>query len=133
MSIARALPVALPLLLLLAACSDSPSEVVDAPELLVTIESPNGSEGAALLRIGAVGVLAEPAAPEEAFVFADPHEGETFVGVVLDDPGEIRFVLRRDGRSPPPAVEVLSVSDPEDRLRESTAGYVVRVAPRGEG
>lgn len=119
----------------LSACSDSPSVPSGPGELLVTLESPHGSEGAAVLEVtGGSFASARLLHSHEGLLFTEHlTPEEALVAVILDAPGEVRFLITLDDLGAPPSVGVHSVSDGQDRLRSSTAGYQVKLTSPEEG
>jgi hypothetical protein len=122
---------ALCLLFLLPACSDSPGGPGGEGEMVVRLVSPSAAEGAALLEVSAAEVL-EVSAPAGVTVFAHPLGERLRIGVLRDDPGELRFqALVRDVRDPP-AIAVIEVAGPDNALRPSVAEYEVRLTRVGQ-
>lgn len=121
------LALTLALALTTAACGDDggPS---GPGELSAVVVSPNGPEGAAVVRVSGKAVVGAQAFEGEGQVFsAQPDSLTTGVVVVRNAPGTLRFRLQvRDRGAPPPAAILLQVSDPDNRLRPSLAGYKVQ-------
>lgn len=92
--------------------------------IAVTVTSPNGTEGAALLELSG-GVGLGPVTSAAGTVFFDHGKNTTRVVVILDAPGEIRFDVRSDDIGTPPQVTLLQVADGDDALRASLSGYHV--------
>lgn len=102
---------------------------VSAPGTLTTatVESPNGAEGAALIRLIGAGVA-----------FVKPLTGDlhtsvagdtTKVLVVLDTPGDIAFRLNVADTTRPPLATLLQVADGHNEVRAGLLGYSVRFTP----
>lgn len=90
----------------------------------VRLLSPNGLEGSAVVElIGGVGLgTVSPIGGEVLY----EHTGvSTFVAIVLDEPGEIRFHVRTDNVGEIPEARVLQVADGANQLRRSVSGYEV--------
>lgn len=101
----------------------------------MTLESPHGSEGAAVLKItGGSFVSARLLHSNEGFLFTEHLTPEdALVAVILDAPGEVRFLITLDDLGAPPSVGVHSVSDGQDRLRSSTDSYQAKLTSPEEG
>lgn len=121
-----------------AACSEGPSGPDEPPRFVVNLLSPGGAahgpDGAAVFEISGSGFeSARLEDPASGLLFVEPVAGDrTLVAVILDSPGPIRFVLTLADHGPPPSVSLHSVSDAHDALRDSTAGYQVRLDAPGE-
>jgi hypothetical protein len=115
--------------LLAAACDDAPPEPQPVPgDLDVTLVSPNGSEGAAVLQTedeGIVGISVE----EGLQVFHWTEGGLTRIVLLLDDVGEVRFRMNVTDVNRPPQLELVEVSDGSNRLRSSLEGYEIALDP----
>lgn len=108
---------------LAAACGTEPPT---AGNITVSVQSPNGVEGAAVLAIAGVRVTAATLATGAAFL----GSGEPVrLVAVLEQPGDIVLTLEVSDVNASPTVELVEVADAENRLRESLAGYQVLVAP----
>lgn len=94
--------------------------------------SPNGSEGSAVFELtGVVGLGS--VSSDRGDVFYD-HAGETSrIVVIMNSPGQIRFVVGADNVRDVPEVRILQVADGEDALRESLEGYDVTVEQVKDG
>jgi len=116
-------------LIVLTACGDTtpPPDPVPGP-LAYRLVSPNGDEGAALFSLpaGAVtDVAQDPAAAGTRTLFHE-DDGVLYVAVIGTGHGEIRFrVEARDTRAPP-AITLVEVVDPTNRIRP-LAGYSLEV------
>lgn len=107
------------------ACGDEPTPPEPVPgDLIVTVVSPNGVEGAAVLETADAGIIGVSA--ENAQVFHWRAGGLSRVVLLLDQPGELRFRLSVQDLSRPPNLRIVEVADGENSLRASHAGYVVR-------
>ena len=101
---------------------------VSAPgTLTATVESPNGAEGAALIRLVGAGVA-----------FVEPLTGDlhtsvvgdtTKVLVVLDTLGDIAFRLNVADTTLTPVATLLQVADGQNELRAGLLEYSVRFTP----
>lgn len=113
-------------LVALAACGDSAP--TSAPGVLTaTLESPNGSEGAALLHL--VGGSISSVEPLTGDLHTSVLGDTTKVLVLLDAPGEIAFLLNVADTTLPPVTTILQVADGQNELRVSLAEYRVRFTP----
>jgi len=88
--------------------------------LTATVQSPNGAEGAALLKL--VGDGMGQLAPLEGRVFSEVHGDTVLVVVVNDAGGALRFTIDVADTTRPPAGVLIEVSGPDDRLR-GLGGY----------
>ena len=113
------------------ACDDAPPEPEPVPgDVTVTLVSPNGSEGAAVLATadaGIVGVTAE----EPVRVFHWREGGVSRIVALRDEAGEIRFTMSLEDVARPPRLEVVEVADGTNRLRSTLTGYEIDVARLG--
>lgn len=108
------------------ACDDAAP--VSAPgALTVTLESPNGAEGAALLRMvgGQISSVETLTGDVHTSVVGDT----TKVLVLLDAPGDVVFLLNVADTTLPPVTRVLQVADGQNEIRASLAEYRVRFTP----
>jgi len=113
----------------IAACGDeatTPPEAVPG-ELLVSVDSPNGLEGAAVLETADEGVV--EITGDGAQVFHWRQGGIIRIVVLLDAPGEIRFVLEVEDINRPPQMRLVEVADPDNRLRAGLLFYRVIAEP----
>jgi hypothetical protein len=121
--------VAVACLLTAAACGDAPPEPEPVPgDLDVTLVSPNGSEGAAVLETEDEGVV-EVSVEEGLQAFHWTEGGLTRIVLLLDGVGEIRFRMSVTDVYRPPRLELVEVADGVNRLRSSLAGYEIAVEP----
>lgn len=112
----------------LAACGDDPTPPAPVPgDLLVTVVSPNGAEGAAVLETGDAGIVGISANGAQAF--HSRAGGLSRVVVLLDQAGELRFRLIVEDLNRPPRLRILEVADASNTLRPSLAGYSVTSQP----
>jgi hypothetical protein len=116
-------------LLAAVACDDAPPEPQPVPgDLDVTLVSPNGSEGAAVLETADEGVT-EISVEEGLQAFHWTEGGLTRIVLLLDDVGELRFRMSVTDVNRPPRLDLVEVSDAMNRLRTSLAGYEIAVEP----
>jgi hypothetical protein len=119
-------------LLLVAACSDSPVTPSGPGELLVVVESPHGAEGAVLLEVsGSTPISVRAENPPGDLLFMEAVEGVTLVVLIRTEPGELSLLMEVEAVDDPPTIEVLSVVDGDDQLREEIGGYSIRTSPAG--
>ena len=117
---------------LVAACSDSPVVPSGPGSLVVTLESPHGPEGAALLEVsGSSFHSIGSAASQGTLVFVEEMAEEALVVVIREEAGEISFEMEVEDMATPPSIRVLSVVDGDDQLREGMGGYEIRVDRAG--
>lgn len=107
------------LALTLAACGTEP--VFTAYD--VTIVSPSGPEGAALLELD--GSFADAFTVNSDRVFTHAGGGVTRVVLVKHVPGDLTFTLVLDAPDPPPQARILQVADGANQLRAFLDGYRV--------
>jgi len=113
----------------IAACGDEttlPPEAVSG-ELLVSVVSPNGLEGAAVLETADEGVV--EITGDGGQVFHWRQDGIIRIVVLLDAPGEISFVLEVENLNRPPQLQLVEVADPDNRLRAGLFLYRVIAEP----
>jgi len=108
-------------------CDSEPSGPARSGTFLVTVTSPNGPEGAAVLSLSGVVGLGEVASTA-GDVFVEHGADASRIVVILDQPGQVRFTARSDDVGTPPNVVLVEVADGDNRLRESLGGYDVEVA-----
>ncbi len=110
------------------ACDDDPTPPEPVPgDLRVTVVSPNGVEGAAVLETGDAGIVGISANGAQAF-----HRragGLSRIVVLLDQAGDVRFRLSVDDLNRPPRLRIVEVADGSNTLRPSLAGYSVTAQP----
>ena len=98
---------------------------VSAPGTLTAIvESPNGAEGAALIRLIGEGVASVE--PLTGDLYSSVLGDTTRVVVLLDTPGDIAFRLNVADTTRLPVVTLLQVADGQNELRAGLSGYSVR-------
>lgn len=92
--------------------------------LTVSVVSPNGSEGAALISVVGVGVRNVESTGGRVFTFS---QGDTTrILVVLDSPGELGFRISVPDVGSPPVATVVQVADGGNALRADLSAYRVR-------
>jgi hypothetical protein len=110
---------------LLAGCDDGVDPNAGPGDLEVTLESPNGLEGAVLLEFRGGGI--QGVTPGTGTLEYEQSGKRTQVMVILENPGTPSFVLSVADTLSPPRVEILEVAAPDNTLRSSLAGYDVRI------
>jgi hypothetical protein len=116
-------------LLAAVACDDAPPEPQPVPgELDVTLVSPNGSEGAAVLETEDEGIV-EISVEERLQAFHWTEGGLTRIVVLLEEVGEVRFRMSVTDVNRPPQLDLIDVADGENRLRNALDGYEIAVEP----
>ncbi|MDH3223191.1 MAG: hypothetical protein OEO23_05705 [Gemmatimonadota bacterium] len=95
----------------------------------MTLESPNGPEGALLVELDGTVGSAETAT---GHLFRHQAEGRTQLLLVLETAGEIRFRLGVPDGASPPDYRIIEVSGPDDRLRDDLSAYRLSFQPPGE-
>ena len=110
--------------LILASC-DRSTDPGGAGTLNVSLVSPNGAEGAAILDVA--GEVESVSSTGDTRVFsADSPAGKRVV-IVRGTAGSLSVRLRVPDVSRPPQVTVVEVADGDDRVRVSLAGYHVEL------
>lgn len=110
--------------LALAACDGGGTGSVPAGgEYIVTLESPNGPEGAAILEITDQGV--ESITASAAALFRNRISGGQRLVLVREPAGPIQFRIRLAEGNGFPEVRVIEVVDGQDQRRPSVQGYEV--------
>lgn len=111
------------------ACEDAPPGPAPEPgDVAVTLVSPNGAEGAAVLttsEAGIIGVTAE--APVQVFHWREA--GVDRIVALRDEAGVIRFGMSVADVNRPPRLFVIEVADAANRLRATLSGYGIEVEP----
>ena len=111
------------------ACEDSPPGPASVPgDVAVTLVSPNGAEGGAVLSTGEAGII-EVSAEAAVQVYHWREAGEDRIVALCDAAGEIRFRMSVADVNRPPRLDVIEVADAANRLRASLAGYEVEIVP----
>jgi hypothetical protein len=113
---------------LAAAACDDVGQPPSGRELNVTVVSPNGAEGAAVLETTAPGIVG--VASEAGDAFFSSSDTLTRIVVILDRPGALRFTLSFDTVPAPPALLLVEVADGANNLRDDLADYEVVVERR---
>jgi len=114
---------------LTAGCTDGGSAPHPPSAMDVTLESPNGPEGALLVELDGTVGSAETAT---GHLFRHQAEGRTQLLLVLETAGEIRFRLGVPDGASPPDYRIIEVSGPDDRLRDDLSAYRLSFQPPGE-
>jgi hypothetical protein len=90
----------------------------------VTLASPYGPDGAAVLELTG-GVGPSIVASELGDTFYEHGGGTTRVVVILHEPGQIEFTVRVEDVGARPSVTLVQVADGANRLRTSLSDYEV--------
>ena len=104
---------------------DGSTEPSGPGTITVSIVSPNGAEGAAILDI--VGPVETVTGANDVSAYPTPSATGTRVVLVRMTPGSLQVRLGIPDVSRPPSVSVIEVADGNDRLRESVGGYSVEL------
>ena len=112
--------------LAIAACFDA-GPLIGPGRLSVTIDSPHGEEGAAVLLLAGEAVLAVGSAGETE-VHAEHVGDETRVVLIHPTGGTLAFELVMAELSRPLVPVILEVAGPDDELRDDLAGYRVELS-----
>jgi hypothetical protein len=109
-------------------CRDStgPSGPKGPGAFEVSLVSPNGVEGSAVLSMGGGTELGEITATDGE-VYFHHADGSSKVIVLLDTPGSIRFRVETQDVADLPSVAVEQVADDENELRTSVSGYQIQI------
>ncbi len=116
----------LSLTLALAACTDG-GPLVGPGVVRVTLDSPNGDEGAAVLLLVGEGVI-RASATDEADVYSETRGETTRVVVVHPSGGTLTFDVDMVERSRPLVALIQEVAGPNDALRNDLGGYRVELS-----
>jgi hypothetical protein len=110
------------------ACGDStgPSGPRGPGAFEVSLVSPNGAEGSAVLSIAGGTGLGE-ITTTDGEVYFHHTGGSSKVIVILDTPGSIRFRVETQEVADLPLVGVVQVADGDNELRTSASGYQVEI------
>lgn len=124
---------AVAVLLAASACDDSPPGPAPVPgDVAVTLVSPNGAEGGAVLATGEAGIV-QVWTDAAVQVYHWREAGEDRIVALRDAAGEIRFRMRVEDVNRPPRLDVIEVADASNRLRAGLAGYEVEIVPLAGG
>ena len=105
----------------LSACDSVPSGPSGPGRIEVSLTSPNGSEGAAVIVLQGSGLSAVAAAAGQ--IFTGPGADSLVAVVVLDEPGVITFTVRVTDVAVVPSARVVAVAGGDNQLRSSLLGY----------
>jgi hypothetical protein len=120
--------------LLAVACDDGavPPEAPNEPppqpvpgDMVATLVSPNGAEGAAVFE--STSETIRDVSAETGDLFFGTLSGSTRIIVVLETPGEIRFTLAVDDVNEPPSLRLIEVADGDDVPRRDLRDYSVQL------
>ncbi len=115
------------LLVAVASCGSEPVGPVGPGQLRVTLHSANSDDAAAVLELSGSGLRAAEVTGGD--VFLKQVGNKTRVVIVLNDPGQIDFLLDVDDMSRLPTVTVIEVADHNNQLRGSIADYRATITP----
>ncbi len=109
------------LALALAACSSDGTAPNRPGELRAVVVSPDGDLGAAVLELeGVAGIT-----PVAGRAFTERNGDILRVVIVLDEPGQIEFLIRLSDMAGQPAATIVEVADGDNQVPESISGYRV--------
>jgi hypothetical protein len=116
------------------ACGEDGSDITEpetpvSGKLLVTLISPNGPEGAAVLETEDRGVLRIDSSSGQAFLGGTQRF--TRVVVLLTNPGRIEVTLEVEDLNDPPQLSVVEVADGSNTLRGDLGDYSLDVRQMG--
>jgi hypothetical protein len=114
----------LALALLEAGCGDEGPPAPEPGTITVSVVSPAGAEGAALIEV------AEPVTQVSApggQAFARTEGASTRVAVIRDVAGVLSMILEVPDIHRPPEMLLVQVAGPDDRLRADLTGYRLEV------
>jgi len=89
--------------------------------------SPNGAEGAVVLRL--TGAQIGEIELDGGSVFQETDGNTTRVVVILDEPGSVQLRVYVAERSEPPDVTLVEVADGNNQIRTHLAGYRLEFTP----
>lgn len=108
-------------------CNDEVTPPVPLPgDLVVTLVSPNGPEAAVVLETTDEGIDGIQSLTGEAHHWRAGDVSR--IVVLLEEPGEIRFALSLADVNRAPALQILEVADPDNRLRDDLSEYELETA-----
>ena len=110
--------------LLLSACDNS-NRPGGGGSISAVVVSPNGDEGAAVLDVA--GTVESFTGTDGVSVYTTPTSTGTRVVLVRLTPGTLSMKLSVQDQDQLPAISVVEVADPDDRVRPSIAGYTVEL------
>lgn len=90
-----------------------------------TLQSPNGSEGAAVIEVAGSGITGIDSGADQ--FYTGPPGPTTRLVLVLASPGMISFTLTADKREDPPTATVVAVADGANQPRSDLTGYAVNI------
>lgn len=107
----------------LAACGGEQAPVSGPGTMTVTLMSPNGSEGAAVLNLlgDGIGQVSSTGA-NEVYSFSGSGDSQTRVVLISQAGGDLSFQVAVPDTTQPPAYVIEEVAGPDDALRGLT-GY----------
>jgi hypothetical protein len=111
------------MVLALASCGDA-GPIAAPGDLTATVVSPNGTEGAAMIKVIGAGVLDILAL--DGRVFSERRGDTTNVVVVNPEGGALRFTISVADTTAPPEAVLVEVAGPDDAIRP-LAGYSVEM------
>lgn len=131
---ARRFPLALCVLLApgVAGCGEDPTggETKLPGEMVATLTSPAGDEGAVVLEVTSGNVLSVSSDDPDLLVFRVATQPVRIVAV-RGPAGAIAFRIATDDVTHPPELQVVEVGGPDDVLRTSQSGYAVALTMEG--
>lgn len=114
----------------LARCTNGTEPPIGTPGTVTyRLVSPNGAEGALLVRAPAAAITGVPAADGPTEVLSTTVGDERYVAVVHRFGAEgLTFELDVADVADPPELTIVQVAGPDDRLRDIT-GYALEIVP----
>lgn len=110
------------------ACGEDATQPAPVPgDLAVSVVSPYGFEGAAVLQTVQEGIVDITSEVGQAHHWRAGDVSR--IVVLLDEPGDIAFILSVADVNRPTQLRVVEVADPNNRLRPLVIGYVVESEP----
>ncbi len=110
-------------MLVVLSCSDAPSGPPSGPgDLVASLASPNGAEGAAVFEVTGGGIIVITVEAGQAVHFQSG--GISRIVVLLDEPGDIGFTMTVEDRRAVSNLRVIEVADSANVLRDDLSGYV---------
>ena len=110
---------------LFSAGCESSSESSGPGPVSAALLSPNGNEGSAVLDV--VGPVESVSTPSGVIAYTTPSANGLRVVLVRLEAGALSMILNVPDVSTPPSVSVVEVAGPDDKVRQSLAGYRVEV------
>lgn len=107
-------------------CGDDGSmgpEIEVPGDLVITLVSPSGPEGAAILETSDSGIVEVTSSSGRAFLGGSG--GTTRIVILMPTPGQIELTVRLADTNRPPRLRLVEVADGDNELRPDLSGYTI--------